>query len=232
MRIDLLPVPGPGGLPVLASSFGDPAAATENFVDAEVGYRIEVGTAASIDVTGFAGRYDDLRTQELSAPVVQLAPSPRIVVHSRGANQLAATTRGVELSGNWMPLPAWRLDGSYTAFRVTPTLAPGSLDPNAGREDGSAPRTQWQVRSAFSVGQRASLNLAVFHVGALERLSVNAYTRTDINAEWRLTRRLAAVAIGQNLFDAAHREFAMPAYFLRATQVARSASVRLRWTWQ
>ena len=86
------------------------------------------------------------------------------------------------------------------------------------------------MRSAFSPSPRATLNLAIFRVGALEQLLIDAYTRTDITAEWRFTARLSAMAIGQNVFHAAHAEFATGAAFLRATQVARSASLRLRWT--
>ena len=178
------------------------------------------------------GRYDHLRTQELAAPVVQFVPSPQILVTSQFGNQLEATTRGLEVAGHWTPVPAWRLDGSYTAFHVTPQLAAASQDPAAASEDGSAPRTQWQVRSAFSPGTRATLNVAIFHVGPLEQFQVDAYTRADVSAEWRFTSRLSAMAIGQNLFDAAHAEFAGAGSLLLATQVPRSASLRLRWTFR
>jgi outer membrane receptor protein involved in Fe transport len=65
---------------------------------------------------------------------------------------------------------------------------------------------------------------------AQEQMQVDAYTRADINGEWRFTNRLSVMAIGQNLFDAAHAEFAGPTSLLLATQVRRSASLRLRWT--
>ena len=68
MRLDFPPVPGPGGLPLFVTARGNPAAETESLVDVEGGYRLEVGTTASIDVTGFAGRYDHLRTQEPPIP--------------------------------------------------------------------------------------------------------------------------------------------------------------------
>ena len=198
----------------------------------EAGYRLEIGTAASIDVTGFVGRYDHLRTQELAAPVVQFVPSPQILVTSQFGNQLEATTRGLEVAAHWTPVPAWRLDGSYTAFHLTPHLAAASQDPTAATEDGSAPRRQWQVRSAFSPTPRATFDVAIFHVGPLEQLQVDAYTRADVTAEWRFTSRLSAMAIGQNLFDAAHAEFAGAGSLLLATQIPRSASVRLRWTFR
>jgi iron complex outermembrane receptor protein len=232
IRVDFPPVPSASGLPLFVTALGNPAAKTENLVDAEAGYRLEIGTAAWIIATGFVGRYDDLQTQEQSAPAVQFVPSPYILVTSKFGNQLQATTRGLEVAGHWTPVPAWRLDGSYTAFHVTPQLAATSLDPAAVGEDGSAPRTQWQLRSTFSPVARASFDVAIFHVGRLERYQVDAYTRADVSAEWRFTDRLSAMAIGQNLLDAAHAEFGGPSSLVLATQVPRSASVRLRWTFR
>jgi iron complex outermembrane receptor protein len=230
IRLDYPPVQGPGGLPLFVVALGSPSVETETLVDVEAGYRLEIGTAASIDITGYMGRYDHLSTQEVGAPVVQFVPSPRIVVTSRLGNELKATTRGLEVAGHWSPLPAWHLDGSYTAFRVTPQLSATSQDPLAASADGSAPRTQWQLRSTFSPHSRVTFSAALFHVGPLEQLQVGAYTRADINAEWRFTDNLSLMAIGQNLLDAAHAEFAGTGALLLPTQIPRSASLRLRWT--
>jgi outer membrane receptor protein involved in Fe transport len=103
------------------------------------------------------------------------------------------------------------------------------LDPIAATESRSTPRTQLQARTTFSPAPRATLSASIFHVGAIEQLNVAAYTRADVSAEWRFTRGLSATAIGQNLFDAAHREFGGTSSFLLVTEVPRSASLRLRW---
>jgi iron complex outermembrane receptor protein len=230
IRVNYPPVPTASGLPLIVTARGNPASLTETLVDAEAGYRLEIGTAASIDVTGFVGRYDHLVTSEAAAPIVQFVPFPQILVASQSGNLLNATTRGLELAGHWAPVPAWRLDGSYTAFHVTPELAATSRDPVSATTDGTAPRAQWQARSAFSPTARATLNLMLFHVGPLEQLQVPAYTRADISGEWRFNSHMTAMVIGQNLFDAAHAEFAGTGALLLATQVPRSASLRLRWT--
>ena len=232
IQVDQAPVPSPAGLPLVVRGIGNPHVETETLVETEAGYRLESGTAWSIDVTGFVGRYNHLRTSEVAAPIVQFVPSPRILVTSQFGNQLEAATHGLEVVGRWTPLPAWRVDGSYTFFHLTPRLAAGSLDPLAASEDGSAPGRQWQLRSAFSPGTRATVNLALFHVGRLEQLQVAAYTRADVSAEWRFSNRLSAMVTGQNLFDAAHAEFGGAGSFLLVTQVPRSAGVRLRWTFR
>lgn len=230
IRADLPPVPAAGGLPVAATFLGNPAARTETFVDAQAGYRFEIGRTASFDVTGFVGRYEHLITQEVVDSSVQFVPSPQIKVTTQIGNQLAATTRGLEVAGRWSPIPSWRVDGSYTAFGVSPELAATSRDSAAATTDANTPRTQWQLRSAFSPRPRATLGVAVFHVGPLEQLQVPAYTRADVTAEWRFTSRLSAMATGRNLFDAAHAELGGSGAVLQPTLIPRSASLRLRWT--
>ena len=86
------------------------------------------------------------------------------------------------------------------------------------------------MRSAFSPATRATLNVSIFHVGPLEQAQIAGYTRADVSAEWRFTNRLSIMAIGQNLFDAAHVEASGTGTLLLVTQVPRSAGLRLRVT--
>ena len=228
ISIDFPPATGPGGVPVLISVRGNPSAQTENFVDAEGGYRLEIGRAASVDVTGFTGRYHNLHTQEPTAPVFEVAPVPHISEVVQFGNLLQADTRGLEVAGHWSPIAAWHLDASSTFFRLFPH--PGtSLDPASAAYDGNAPRHQWQLHSGFPIGRRGTLDAVVLHVGMLAQTGVAAYTRADIRAEWRVTDHLSAIVVGQNLLDASHSEFASSVSFLTATQIPRSASFRLRW---
>jgi iron complex outermembrane receptor protein len=229
LRLDYPPVPSGMGLPLVVTVLGNPEARTENFVDAEAGYRLEIGTAASIDVTGFVGRYDHLSTTEQAAPIVQFAPVPQILVTSQFANALSATTRGLEVAGHWIPVRALRLEGSYTAIGVA-SLATVTQIGNIVPSDWNTPRTQWKVRSAFSPGTRATFDVAIFRVGQIEPSQVDAYTRADVSGEWRFNRRLSVRATGQNLLDAAHAEFSGTGAVLQGTQVPRSGSLRLRWT--
>lgn len=224
------PMPMPTGPRRVTSSTGNPFAAAERLTDIEAGYRLELGAEASIDVTGFVGQYDHLRTQEVAPPVVRFDPAPYAFVAMSFANNLQATTRGLEISGHWTPTPRVRLDASYTGFSITPRLAPGSTDPFAGTSDGAAPRSQWQVRTSFSPVTRATVDVSIFHVGRLERFNVPAYTRADVHGEWNFTSRLSVMAIGQNLLNAAHAEFGGPETIVLATQFSRSGSVRLRWS--
>jgi outer membrane receptor protein involved in Fe transport len=82
------------------------------------------------------------------------------------------------------------------------------------------------------VGTRGTLDLAVFHVGPLDLMQVDSYTRADVYAEWKFTSGLSLVAIGQNLLDKAHFEFGLAEPALLTTKVPRSATIRLRWAFR
>jgi len=220
IRVELPPVATVVGLPLFTTALGNPNLKDETLI----------GSSASLDVTTYAGRYANLVTSEINTPVIEFAPTPRILVTSHFENQLAATTRGVEISGHWSPLSAWRLDGSYTGFHLTPHLAASSTDPVAAAQDGSAPRAQWNLNSAFVICNHTTVNIGLFRVGRLEQLNVPAYTRGDVSAEWRLRPRLSVTAIGQNLLSKSHREFDSASALILSTQVSRSASLRVRWT--
>src|SRR5206468_870954 len=219
-----------GPLPLVVVTAGNPSAATETLNAFETGYRIEMGKNASIDVTGFIGRYNNLQTAEPAAPLVQFVPSPQILVVAQFGNLLAASTRGLEIAGQWTPVPAWRLSGSYSSFHITPEPAATSHDPIAAVTDATTPRNQWQLHSTVLATPRASVDLALFYVGRLEQREVSSYTRGDIHVEWQFTNHLTAAVIGQNLFDAARTQFSTASSFVVSTQVPRSASIRLRWT--
>lgn len=232
IHVDLAPRAGPSGLPVFVTVLGNPLAETEELINAEGGYRAEIGTRGSIDVTVFAGRYEHLKTQEQGAPAFSPIPSPRVLVTTVVGSGLAATTRGLEVAANWEAASFWRLDGNYSAFAITPKPAAGSLDAAAATFDAGAPRHKWHIRSTFSMLRRATLNASVYHAGPLVALRIPAWTRADLNAEWRFTPQVSVMVIGQNLLDDAHVEFSGASTLLVGTQVRRSAAVRLRWTFQ
>jgi iron complex outermembrane receptor protein len=221
---------GQGGLPVLVGALGNPGFQSEEVLDTEGGYRIEIGTVASVDVTAFVGRYDKLKTSEPLAPRLELGPAPaHLFIPVRFENLLAATSSGVEISAHWMPAPWWRLDGTYSTFHLTPDLSAASHDATAAAYDGDAPSAQWHARSAFSLTRGVELDAMLFHSGALANLDVGAYTRADARLSIPLTRGLSVAIVGQNLFDPAHAEYAGQGAIVTPTLIPRSASIALSW---
>jgi iron complex outermembrane receptor protein len=221
---------GQGGLPVVVGSLGNPAYKSEEVVNGEGGYRLELGAAASVDVTAFVTSYDNLKTNEPLPPRMEAEPGPpHLFIPVGFGNLLEATTRGVEIAARWTPVHWWRLEGGYSTFHLTPHLSVESRDDLAASYDGNAPGVQWQARSAVSVTPRVQLDALLFHAGALRGLGVPAYTRADMRAEVGLTRQLSASLVGQNLLDPRHAEYAGEGAIVRATQIPRSLIVQLLW---
>jgi len=225
-RVNLAVVPGPG-LPVVVAYSGNADYRNERLLQTEVGYRVRVGSA-SVDVTAFSGFYDGLPTAEPVEPAIEVTPAPaHILVETSVANLLDARASGVELNAHWMPLPRWQIEASYAFLHLTSALDPASLDV-AALTDGNAPKHQWGLRTTFTVRPGVQASGSVSRVSRLRQLSVPAYTRLDARLEWRLSSRLTAAAVGQNLLTGSHQEFASPVLFL-TSGVPRSARLDLRW---
>ncbi len=225
------PIPGDPGpqFPLAISALGNPDLRNERLLSTEAGYRLEISSKATVDVAAFTGHYDGLITNEPSAPTVALVNGrPLVRVSTIFQNLLAADTRGVEISGRAAG-SVWLFDGTFSAFHLTPHLDPASHDPVAPTYDGSAPTYQWRGRSALSLGPRAQADFMIVRAGPITQVHVPAYTRADARFEWKLTARVSATAVGQNLFSRSHVEFAGSERNIVATRVPRSASVRLTW---
>ena len=226
-RVNVAAVPA-RPVPILIGIIGNPDYQTEELLDTEAGYRLVLGSKASFDVATFRGHYTGLTTNEPQTPVFETTPGPpHLFIATRFENQLQADTIGVEIATHVTPTPSWRVDASYSGFRLTPHPDATSRDQAAATFDGSAPAHQWQVHSSVWLGPRTEVDAGLFRTGALRSLGVPAYTRADARVEVRLTGRLSAIAAARNLFDAAHPEFVSLA--VGSTQVPRSADIQLVW---
>ncbi|MEP7307579.1 MAG: TonB-dependent receptor [Acidobacteriota bacterium] len=237
IRIDFPPIVAPAmpgdplaGVPIVVSVAGNPAAQNERLVSTEAGYRIDITSRAAIDVAGFIGHYQHLQSTEPSTPtLVFVGGRPVLSVVSVFQNLQAADTRGAEITARVKLSSGWQVDGTFSAFHLTPHPDASSHDPLAPTADGNAPSYQWRGHSAFSLGSRAQLDALVFYVGGLRQLGIPAYTRADIRCEWTVTPWLSAAAHGQNLLSPAHAEFVGGNATMVSTQVPRSGSLRLTW---
>lgn len=219
----------PSGIPYGVEVRGNPDARSESVVSVESGYRAEVGDF-TLDVAAFSSRYGRLKTTEPLEPYLSMTPAGPIVVAPRTfANLMRADTRGIELSGDWHPVPFWRLDAGYTAFHLTPHLDAGSQDPGTEAYAGGAPVQQWQARSWIALPARMQVDALLLHVGAISGATIPAYTRTDLRVEFAATRQLSLVAVGQNLIGSSHVEFSDVGAQVIATRQPRAGRVQLVW---
>jgi iron complex outermembrane receptor protein len=228
VQFNLGVMPGEG-LPILLATKGSARFRSERLMQLDGGHRLRIGTTASLDTTVFSGSYTDLSTSEPFQPTVELTPAPaHVLAGVTLENMLSARVSGIELDARWHPLPQWELETSYSRLHLTTNPDAGSVDALAALTDGSAPKHQWQARTAITLRPGLQVRASIWRVGRLEQLMVPAYTRLDANAEFRLNRRMTAIVVGQNLTNGNHVEFASQAIFV-TSRIPRSARLDLRW---
>jgi iron complex outermembrane recepter protein len=219
------------GLPVLVLASGNPEYKTEELTSLEGGYRVDLGSAASIDAAVFYGDHGRLLTFEPFAPIFTPAPVPHLVVGGQFGNLMSANTSGVEITGQWPVAPWWRVNGAYTFFRIEATLDEASRDLSAPAFVRGTPQHQVQARSAWSLGPRVDLYLSLLSASALTLRGVPGYRRADANLEWRVAPHWTVSANAQNLFNGPHLEFAGPEVSGTPSLDPRRAGVRVIWTY-
>jgi iron complex outermembrane recepter protein len=216
------------GLPIVVGLLGNPDYQPETLRDVEAGYRVDLRGSASVDVTAFRGRYTGLPTFEPLAPAFETTPAPpHLFIGARQENRLRADTAGIEIAAHVMPMPIWRVDGSYSTFHLTPHPDAGSADAAAAIFDGNAPARQWLVRSSVTLSPRIDLGGTLFHSSSLPNLAVPGYTRADARLTVTLTAQLSAIVVGTNLLASDHAEFMST--IVAATRVPRSVNLQLVW---
>ena len=222
-------MPTPSGIPYAVEARGNPDARSESVNSLESGYRAEVGDF-TLDVAAFSSKYNTLKTTEPLEPYLSMTSAGPIVVAPRTfANLMHADARGIELSGDWRPVPFWRLDGGYTAFHLTPHLDADSQDPGTAAYAGGAPVQQWRARSWIALPARMQVDALLLHVGAISGATIPAYTRADLRVEFAATPQLSLVAVGQNLIGSSHVEFSGVGAQVIATRQPRAGRVQLVW---
>ena len=228
IRINFGVLPGPG-LPIVYGFQADPAYRSEGFIQTEAGYRIVLGSTASLDVTAFSGSYEGLAVAQPVEPTVELTPAPaHIFAGNSLMNLLNVRTSGAELNAHWTPVRAWQLEATYAFLDLSSHVDPAKLIAPAGPNDGNAPVHQWQVRSTVAVRPGVQASASLSRIGRLGVLDVPAYTRVDGGLEYRLNTHLTAAFAAQNLLNGQHREFASSGVFL-ASSMPRRARIDLRW---
>lgn len=173
----------------------------------EAGYRTQVTSALSLDVTGFFNRSRNLLEFNALAPVGLTIPVELI---SRGEG----TARGFEASA------------AYTASRTwTLTTGFSYLDLRFAGPDAS-PRTQLQLRSQHQLDRRTTLDVVLYHVDRVQQNAVPGYDRLDLRLGKTIGSDQTVSVVGQNLLDARHPEIGSLTAPLGRHEIERAALVQ------
>ena len=231
IRLNYAAYPGPTGIPMVVSLFGDPNYTNEELMATEVGFRRQFAPDLSVDATTFFNKYDNLVSVEPGAPYLELDPiMPHIVIPSHFANLAYGETHGVELLGSWKPVSWWTLNPGYSYFAIHEHTRPGSLDTTtAPGTNGGSPAHQAELRSNVRLPWNLEWNTAAYFVSRVSAQNVPAYTRVDANLQWHASERFSISLAGQDLLKDHHLEYNGPNSSLQSSFIKRSAYVKVSW---
>jgi iron complex outermembrane receptor protein len=232
VRVNYTALPGPGGLPMLVSLFGNPNFKNERLTAFELGYRNAWTSRFSLDSTVFYNRYRDLLSVEPGAMGVETNPAPmHLLVPESFGNGLYGETHGIELFANWKVSSSWTLSPGYTFFSMHLHPFAGSLDfTDAAGTEGGSPDHKAQLRSSVSLPWNLQWNASAYFVNRLPAVSIPSYTRLDTNLLWKAGERVSVSVVGQNLLKDLHPEYAGPDSTVQPGMMRRAAYAKIIWS--
>ncbi len=203
----------------------------------EFGYRQQVDTNLSLDVTAFHNYYSRLSGARLGPQQIVFRPFPYVVQEAIPANNLEGRTWGLELAMDWRPQRAWRIQGAYSYLKaeITPGTPGDAVElGSATRLSNSAPQHQVMLRSSVSLGNGREMDAKVRYVSAIQAdasgvAPVDAYTSLDLRYAWRPLPKLTLSVTGENLLNERHAEFVPDLLPSQLLVVPRSVYFKALW---
>jgi iron complex outermembrane receptor protein len=166
----------------------------ENVIAYEAGFRRQFEDRASIDIAAYVNRYDDLRTQEIGAPVTL-------------GNGMNALSRGVESSASIQLLHWWQAHVSHTYLWKELTFDPDSRDPTHGVSEANDPKHIFKLRSNMNPVGALEIDGFFRYYGARPAPPVGDYGELDARVGYRIRPWWDVSVIGSNLLHERHVEF-------------------------
>jgi iron complex outermembrane receptor protein len=230
--IDPYTFPTPGGGFAVVQYLGNPKSTVERLRDFEVGYRAQMSTRFSLDLSIFSSYYHDMQSLNAGVPYfTDDAGPPHLVLPYVFGNSADGRTYGAEIFANWNITPRWKISPGYSAIHLKVVNDPGTSDADELERADSTPENQIQVRSFLNLPHNLEWDTTVYYVGRLRdggNGPVPAYTRLDTRFGWRPRKAVEFSLVGQNLLAPLHTEF-HDAYELQNTLVQRSVFGKVTW---
>lgn len=192
----------------------------------EVGYRNQITSRMSVDMTLFHNSYEGIRSFTMGTTQLQLmAVPPHAVIPLPIGNAGSGRVRGVEVSAEVRPTDGWRLSG----FVARQWLDFSGASGQDTQLEGGSPRHTLSLRSTLSLSRSVEFDLWLRHVDSLPAFSIPSYASVDARLGWKINRNLDVALIGQNLLHNRHPEFVSDFIGTATYQVPRGAYVRVDW---
>jgi iron complex outermembrane receptor protein len=206
---------------------------SETLIAYEVGYRAELSTKVSASVSAYYNDYDDLRSTA-TTPITATYIFPYPVVFG---NNLEGDTYGLEFTGNYQPVPWWRLKAGYTLLMENIHAKPGIVDATGGLNETADPKNQASLGSSMDLPQAVQLYAALRWVDSLTINNgptagpiagkVPSYFELNARIAWNATKNLTLSIVGENLLHDHHQEYGYPSP--TTEEIERSVFAKVEW---
>ena len=177
----------------------------EKLLAYELGYRNQITSRLSIDLTTFYNDYQQLTTFNIHDPelVINSIDPPHFLVPVTFTNNMEGTSSGFEAIISWNVGENLLLTADYSYLHI-------SLDAGDPSQEGAeylSPEHQLGARIFWDFHPSWTLGVTTTYVDKLPASDVDDYVRMDINLGGKISQSLRLNLVGQNLLDSAHREF-------------------------
>ena len=179
----------------------------------EVGYRTMPTASVLLSVSTFVNQHRRLVSVEPLVPFQEdLGGVAATIVPFVLGNGIDGTSRGVELAADAALKRWWRIRGGYSHLHLDLEPGPDSRDISTATSlEASSPRHQFALLSSVNLPGGIELDWMPRVVSELPRPGpgrIRSYHTSDVRLAWTLTPTIRVAAVGQNLHEARHAEFA------------------------
>ena len=220
-----------GNIPIVIQLQGNKDLDSEKLISFEMGLRKNIRNKASLDITAFMTKYDDLIALPFphDPPIYHPTPAPYLFLKTKAKNLVDGETYGLEIASNLDLTRYSRLKLAYTYLKLflhakEPTLWHGEELENQW------PRHILSILWQTDLHPDIHLDFWFRYVDDISNFHVPSYWATDFQLTWHINQHLDFSLSGENIFDPGHPEFAQN-YLLKTPlrQVPRSFYARLIW---
>ncbi len=237
--IGVIPPRAPGyPAVVIRNTPGDDLHA-ETMQSLELGYRTQLTTNFNVNVNTYRQRYSDIVSGKLGAIDTSTLFPLAVIQDVSPCNCASGWINGTELAADWLVLPSWRLQFSYTWTSIQMD-AGGSPVAQASIKDTErqTPRHYGSLRSQWNISSTQQLDAWIRGSAGFERpnapfynnLRVPGYVTLDLRYAQKITKDIEIALSGRNLIGGPRNEVIADYIPSVPVEIRPSLLLTTRWT--
>lgn len=234
----VLPPEGRRPAILIRNSNSDASLTAEKMEGVEIGYRGQLTPSFNLDVSAYRSRYTNIVSGKAGSLDPYTFYPLAVIQNVTLINGGGGWTDGAELSADWLVLPAWRLQFSYTWTRVDMDDSSNPYIQSAGETDEkrvprqhASLRSQWNISSnqQFDAWVRGSSGFDMKNAPYPNYVHVPGYVTLDLRYAHKVNKDLEVALTGRNLVGQRRMEFVSDYIPSIPIEIVPSVLLSARW---